>query len=261
MEDRTSQFAILALTALLALPASAAVPKDDKAKPRALGLKATSAPEFKETKEALTLPLEMRIDAIRARGPQGYRNLVMLMLDDTSGVEARWRAVTAIALIGQKNAKPEIETALKSREWYLRNAGLVAMSNVDRESAIKWGRKLLTDKALVVRAAAVATLTDLGDAGSVPLLWEKLRAKENYKGKQSLFIRRHIVESLARLEKHGGEPKFIAVLADPDTSLHAPAIEALERLTKQKLGDSKDPIAFKKEHWQKWWNKEGSKAL
>src|SRR4051812_42346453 len=84
------------------------------------------------TREALALPLENRLEVLRTQGPQGYRNLVLLMLDEKAGIETRWRAVTAIGRLGGNESLPELEQAMKRHEWYMRNAGLVALSNVDR---------------------------------------------------------------------------------------------------------------------------------
>jgi len=142
---------------------------------------------------------------------------------------------------------------LIDRDWYMRNAGLIAMTNVDRELASSWARKLLSDKALMVRAAAVATLAELRDSAAAPLLWEKLYARENFKGHQSLFIRRRIVEALGRIESSGGEGRFVEVLADADESLHGPAIKALERMTKRTFGSPGESPGSKRAHWQQWW--------
>lgn len=213
-----------------------------------------------DTGEALRLPLGERLSALQMQGPQGYRNLRQIMFDEKQGMEARWRSVIAAGMIGGTESKPELEQALKSREWFMRNAGLLAMVKADRAAAIKWARILLSDKAMVVRAAAVDVLGDLKDPSSLNLLWTKLNAKENFKGKQSLFIRRRIIETLAAQEVQGREAKFVSVLADQDESLHAPAIQALERLTAKTMGVPQEPVKFKKAHWQRWWKEKNESA-
>ena len=217
-------------------------------------------PKNKATQEALRLPLGERVSALQMQGPQGYRNLRDIMFDDKQTMEARWRSVTAIGIIGGADSVPELERALQSKEWYLRNAGLLAIMKVDRKKAIKWSRALLSDRAMVVRAAAVDALSELKDPSSVNLLWTKLNAKENFKGKQSLFIRRRIIETLAQLDGTGREAKFVSVLADSDESLHAPAIHALERITAKTMGEPQEPVKFKKAHWQRWWKEKSDAA-
>ena len=213
------------------------------------------------TTEALAMPLGNRVFLIRNQGPEGYRNLVKIMEDEKQTVELRWRAVTAIGRIGGIESKPELEKALTSREWFLRNAGLIALTNIDRSSAIEWARKLLSDKALMVRTAAVETIAGLRDSQSTELLWTKLYAAENYRGKQSLFIRRRIAESLATLENRGAENRFVHLLEDRDASLHPSAISALERLTAKKLGKTKDTVSVKREHWLAWGKSASSKQM
>jgi hypothetical protein len=220
-----------------------------------------AASRASSTYEALRLPLGERMSALQLQGPQGYRNLRELMFDGKQSMETRWRAVTAAGLLGGKESRPELERALRAPEWFMRNAGLIAITNVDRGWALNWSRKLLSDKALVVRAAAVDALAELQDRASIALLWKKLDAKENFKGKQSLFIRRRIVETLAQLEGAGHEAKFIAVLSDRDESLHGPAIRALERITQKTMGEPQEPVAFKKAHWQRWWKEKGTATM
>jgi HEAT repeat protein len=210
------------------------------------------------TKEALSMPLGNRLLVLRDQGPEGYRNLVKIMQDEKQPMEVRWRAVTAIGRIGGADSKPEITKALESPQWFMRNAGLVSMVNIDRDEAVTWARKLLSDKALMVRVAAVEALERMRDTESNNLLWAKLYASENYKGKQSLFIRRKIVESLAKLESKGVEGKFVRLLEDKDESLHHPAISALERLTQKRFGSSKDKFSFKREMWQSWGKEHAS---
>jgi hypothetical protein len=204
------------------------------------------------TTEALSMPLGNRLLVLRDQGPNGYRNLVKIMQDEKQPMEVRWRAVTAIGRIGGAESKPEILKALESPQWFMRNAGLVSMVSVDREAAVTWARRLLSDKALMVRVAAVEALERMRDTESNNLLWAKLYATENYKGKQSLFIRRKIVESLAKMESRGVEGKFVRLLDDKDVSLHHPAISALERLTQKKMGTTKDKFSLKREMWQSW---------
>jgi len=249
----TAQLFILRVTLLLpaflwAALTQAAVPSDV--------LTVQSSPKkilITATRDALAMPLANRLEVLERQGEQGYRNLVSIMFDDTMPMAIRWRAVTLVGRIGRRQSFPELERALTHVDWFLRNAGLVAMAHIDRDRAINWSRKLMSDKALVVRAAAVQTLGDLRDTASIPLLWEKLYAAENFHNNQSLFIRRRIVEALAILQRTGDEGKFVGVLTDRDQLLHPLAIMALEKITSTKLGTSKDPLALKRERWQSWW--------
>ena len=209
-----------------------------------------------QTLMALGLPFENRLESLKAQGPNGYRNLIAIMFDTAASMEARWRAVTAAGRIGGRLSEPELTKAYHHREWFMRNAALIAMVHQNPSQGEKWARTLLSDHALVVRSAAVDVIAELRDRDAVELLWSKLSAKENFRGKQSLWIRRRIVEALARIEERGHENRFVALLSDQDQSLHPVAIAALEKLTGQVLGepkaDFKKTVQAKAELWQEW---------
>lgn len=243
-----STFARLSLIAGVALSSSLATAAISKA-PASGAAKI----EMETTKNSLNLPLIERLQDLRAQGDGGYRNLVSLMFDKSEPMQVRWKAVTASGRIGGEKSRGQLERALKSDEWFMRNAALVAMMQLDRPTGVSWARRLMNDKALVVRSAAVDAIAQAGDVASAPLLWEKLYAKENYKSGQSLFIRRRIVETLSRMESAGREAKFVAILKDKDESLHAPAVAALERITNRTMGAPSEPLKFRKAKWEKWW--------
>jgi HEAT repeat protein len=211
------------------------------------------------TKDALDLPLIERLDSLRDQGTSGYHNLVSIMFNESEAMEVRWRAVTAIGRIAREASMPDLVKSLHSPDWFMRNAGLISIAQIDQTQGVTWARRLLNDKALVVRSAAVDTLAKLNDKTSLQLLWNRLYAKENYRGDQSLFIRRQIVETLARLESTGREQQFIKILGDKDESLHAPAIAGLERITKQHLGDPHESLQAKRAEWQQWWKSKSAK--
>jgi HEAT repeat protein len=207
---------------------------------------------LQSTKEALELPLAERLQTLKSDS-HSYENLKALMFAKGTAMDVRWKAVTAAGRVGGEKAKSDMVRALTAPEWFMRNAGLVALSNLDRTASLTWARKLLSDKALVVRAAAVDVISQSHDSLSANLLWTKLYSKENYRNHQSLFIRRRIVEVLADLDGKGHEAKFIALLQDKDDSLHEPAMEALERITKHTVGNPGEPVQFRRAQWQQWY--------
>src|SRR4051812_42518629 len=101
---------ITTLALLMAVPVFASVPKMSDS-----------------VRSSLDLPMGQRLSSLRKQGPDGYLALTKIMFDENETMNNRWKAVTAAARIGGVDAKPEIERALKSQTWYMRNAGLVAM--------------------------------------------------------------------------------------------------------------------------------------
>lgn len=231
-----------------AVPRKATSSEAAQMKP-AMGVRAISK---SQTLAVLDLPFPNRIAALRAQGPSGYKNLRGIMFDPKSKIDMRWRSTMAVGRLGGPLSLPELERAMKADVWELRSAALLAVSRFDRATASKWSRKLLKDKALLVRLTAVETLEAIQDRSSVPELWSQLNSRENFKRSQSLFIRRRIVEALAKLEATGSEARFVKLLDDGDPNLHLPAIQALERLTGQSLGKSNDPVTRRRALWQQW---------
>lgn len=240
-------------TAFISVSVSqAAIPNRAKEKasaPVELGVRVIP---IQQTLAVLDLPFENRIAALRAQGPSGYRNLRAIMFDPKSKIDSRWRSTMAVGRLGGKLSLPELERASHAEVWELRSAALTAVARFDQDAASKWARRLLKDKALLVRLTAVETLDTIQDRGAVSILWSELESRQNFKRNQSLFIRRRIVETLAKLEKAGSESRFIALLDDEDVKLHGPAIAGLERLTGKKLGAPSDSPARRRALWQQW---------
>lgn len=226
----------LAIT-LLSLSTMAAVPK-----------KAPASKIKKDilVEDALKLQVEDRIQALRIKGPNSYRELRKIAFSQEKPYELRWRSVMSMAWLGGKESVVDLEKAIEMNDWYMRDAALKGLQKVHKEKAITWARKLLNDPALVVRTAAVKVLHDLNDTASEKLLWEKLNAPENFRGEQSLWIRRQIVVALSDFAAKGTEKKFAQLLDDKDKTLHVPAMRGLERLTGKYMDE--DP----KKALQKW---------
>lgn len=209
--------------------------------------------KYLSVKEALLLPMENRASALKAQGAKGEAALATLMFDETASMDIRWKAITSAGLLGANSLKPQIKKALVANEWFVRNAALVALESIDRNEAKTWAKKFLDDKALVVRSAAVETLSRLDDRSAASMLWKKLSAKENFRGSQSLWIRKQITTALAQLDKSESHGRFIDLLEDRDEGVQEAAVKALELRTGQQLGGEKEPVKFKRAYWQQWW--------
>jgi HEAT repeat protein len=194
-----------------------------------------------------------KFEELRDLGPEVYPELRKMAFDEKRHLKVRWSAFMAMVRLGEKESLPEVAEALKSRDWYLRMAAIRVLPALDKEQAYKAALKGLDDSALVVRTAAVDTLGILKRPQSAGSLWAELYSKDSYIKKSSLWIRRHIVEALADLAPAGSEAKFIKVLDDSDSTLYAPAIKGLERLTGKKLGSADVPPVYKRHFWKKWY--------
>lgn len=194
-----------------------------------------AVPRSLQIENALRMPLPSRLQEIEKQGIYGRHELQKIAFNKNEVLENRWRALTAYGRIYKRDAQSVMERALRSPEWFMRNAALIVAPYGDREWAIKWARLLIHDSALVVRTAAVQTLRRLNATQSQDLLWEKLYSSENFRSGKSLWIRRHILEALSQFATPGQEARFVNVLNDSDTGLHSIAMSTLERITKEKF--------------------------
>lgn len=190
---------------------------------------------------------------IKTLGKGGVAALQELAFDPQEPLQTRWRATTALGQAWPKLAEPTLEKALQSDEWFMRNAALIALTHGSRKKVLEWSEKLLDDKALVVRTAAVQAIDRVSGKELSEKLWSRLNAKENFRNQQSLWIRKHIVRALSKFGRPSDTSRFISALRDGDKDLHPYAIKGLERSTGQVLGSKKTTTYWKKEKWLAWW--------
>lgn len=186
----------------------------------------------KQTQASLTRPEPQRLKELSSQGLAGYKNLSYLAFASDQTLETQWRALAAMSILGGPLSLPQLERAAAHSRWYLRSAALVGMSRVSPPRAIFWARKLLTDRALIVRSSAVETLRALHDRQSVPDLWREIYHQRNFKAGQSLWIRKNLAEAIAELSVPGDEAKLSGLLQDRDARLHPPVVRALQRLAR-----------------------------
>jgi hypothetical protein len=184
-----------------------------------------------DVKQHLRLAPEKRSTSLRPMGIAGKRALAEIAFDAKESLDLRWKAIVTLGRLDPVFARPHLETAMKSTDWFMRNAALVVVPYNERGWAIKWSRILMHDQALVVRTAAVKALTELRAIEATDLLWEKLYASENFKRGTSLWIRPYIAKALAGMARKQDQPQYLKMLQDKDSRLHVPAQLALNKIT------------------------------
>jgi HEAT repeat protein len=206
-----------------------------------------------QLEKILAEPGAQKFSQLRQMGPHVYVELRRLAFNDDSALGLRWQAFMALVQLGEKESLPEVQTALESPDWFMRDAALKVLPALDREKAYRAGVDKLHDTALVVRSSAVDLLAKVKNPNCSEDLWKELYTNENYIRHQSLWIRKHIVEALAELAPRGSEAKFVKILDDSDSRLFAPAIKGLERVTGKKLGAENVPPVYRRYYWKKWY--------
>ncbi|MGZ3773119.1 MAG: HEAT repeat domain-containing protein [Pseudobdellovibrionaceae bacterium] len=196
----------------------------------------TSTSTLISTIEVLKLPSENRKIVLHTQGEKHYQNFIKVAFSEAQPMSLRWRALTAAAQVRGAESSHDLLKASSHSQWYMRNAALVALYEVNPKEGIKLARKLLKDKALVVRSAAVDVLEKNLSPEIRDLLWEELNQKYNFKNTESLWIRQQIVGSLAKKPLNREGRLFIQLLSDKDPEVQLPAVRGLEKLTGVKLG-------------------------
>jgi hypothetical protein len=174
-----------------------------------------------------------RSDEIKRMGPQAYKHLREIMFTANEKVEHRWNATLVLAQIGGSDSLPDVEKALKDSSWFMRSAGLLATSLIDKRRGYAAARNLMSrDPALLVRASALQVLaqdTQL-DRG---YLWKELYNPLNFNGGHGLSIRQSILKVLGQNAQRSEAGKFSALMRDADTQVQALAEAGLKATYKR----------------------------
>lgn len=188
-------------------------------------------PRIELATELLKLPAPLRVQALNKQSNNMYDTLLEVVQSDEQSMNMRWRALTAAAqLRGQRSTK-DIMKFSEAKEWYLRNASLVALAEVSPESSLSIAKKLIKDPALVVRSAAVEVIGKQDGDEERGLLWRELNSSYNKRGKQSLWIRPQIVDVLAKTPKPSELGQFAKLLSDKDEAVQKFSMVGLEKIT------------------------------
>jgi HEAT repeat protein len=168
----------------------------------------------------------------------------------------RWRALMMAAEGRREKSTPDLLKASVHKQWFMRNAALVALAEVIEAEAQKLAKKLVKDKALVVRSAAVDVLQKSPRPEVRDLLWEEMNQKYNFRNQESLWIRSQIVEAMAAKPANHELKLFTKFLNDKDARVQAASVSGMEKLTGVKLGDAKTSREKMVLLWQDYSRKE-----
>jgi len=197
----------------------------------------------------LARPIDQRVTAFSALKDKGFKFLSQTAFDKKEALQTRWRAITTMGRLDAALFRKQIDQALTSGEWFVRNAGLIALLSDDRSRAIQWSQSMLRDSALMVRTQAVRNLLALNARESEPALWAALYDRSNYKGRESLWIRAHVAETLAKFSGPGRAKDFERMLLDEDIRLHKWAVNGLESATGMRMSDVKEAVEIRRQKW------------
>lgn len=157
-------------------------------------------------------------------------------------LKTRWSALMLAVEIQPENAINELMPFVESKEWFMRNAALIAIYNTDSKKGLEVARRLIADRALVVRSAAVEVLAKSTKNEDRELLWKELAHERNYKGKNSLWIREQILTVLNKNPRPEEIKKFAQLLFDRDIKTPKYILPTMEKLTSMRFGQTEKSI-------------------
>jgi HEAT repeat protein len=170
-------------------------------------------------------------------------------------VEIRRRAALTLGSLGDKGGVPTMIEDLSRATGRDRDNVVVALRILKDKRAIPALRKALKDQSPYVRSIAVAALGELKAAKAYDDIVALTRDKGN-KGSEKAGTLNCLETVPADVACYAlgalGDERAVPVLIEllPDRDLRVSALQALEVLTKQKLGN--DP-----EKWRGWWKDRG----
>ncbi len=147
----------------------------------------------------------------------------------------RWVALLQATELARGTQVEKIKSFSTNTEWYLRNASLVALNKIDHKSALVEAKKLISDKSLVVRSAAVEIISQRMTDENKNLLLVELEKKYNFHKKSSLWIRSQILSKIAEVAAEADRQIFAQYVFDTDQSMSRISAEALQKITGEKL--------------------------
>ena len=180
--------------------------------------------------EVLTLPESLRKSHVQGREDELYPQMIKIAFSNKQTVEIRWKALTMAAHLKKQSSVADLKKALESSDWFMRNAALLSLQSVSETEGRNAATALLTDKALVVRSAAVEVLGPLMDQEIRDLFWEEMDAKYNFRQKQSLWIREQLLGYLAKSPVIAEKPLFENLSKSSPAAMKTLAKNALTQL-------------------------------
>lgn len=160
-------------------------------------------------------------------------------------MSSRWGALIQAAKVASFEQLEQIRKFSESKEWYMRNAALVALSKISQNAAMTEAKKLLYDKSLVVRSAAVEIIGTHMNVENKSILATEMTKAYNFHKSSSLWIRKQIVEKMSEGADITDRDFFVRGLFDSDKEIAQMSAKILSIITGEQVDGTKQV-----EKWQ-----------
>jgi HEAT repeat protein len=206
--------------------------------------------------EFLSMPMSNSIELLKETKSLGLAKDFLATADDENlDMSTRWKALQLSAHAGGREFIPQIEKKLANSTWYMRNAALLAINSLDSIKGQQAAHILVSDKALVVRSAAVEVLKSRPETIDRARIWKELSADYNFNKGSSLWVRSQLAELLSLNPQKNEAQSFANMLEESDVRIQVAAMSSLEKVYAKKMGDDKLSHTERLKKWQQWWQK------
>lgn len=151
------------------------------------------------------------------------------------GMSRRWVALINAAKVATADELGQIKKFSESKEWYMRNAALVALNKVDKAAAMTEAKRLIYDRSLVVRSAAVEIISSNLSEENKNILSVEMSKAYNFHKTSSLWIRKQIVEKFSLAASLADRDFFVRGLFDSDKEIAGMSAKILSKITGQSV--------------------------
>jgi hypothetical protein len=135
-----------------------------------------------------------------------------------------------MAKIGQQESREDLKLSLQSRTWYVRSAGVLALSLVEEDKGVSVAKKIMQkDPALLVRASALQVLAQSSSIDR-SFLWQELYNPINFHHGNGLSIRKSILKVLSEKPEISEKERFSLLSHEKDESIKMIAKKTLENI-------------------------------
>lgn len=184
--------------------------------------------------------------------------LSTVLKDSNAKYDHRWVSARALGKIGGKAALKTLRTtAAEDKFSMMRLAAIHGLKDQNDPASYDVFVKALKDDAMVVRSAAADALGHLGDPRAVTPLIDALNREDNFYRGRSLWVRRHIVSALGKIESRAAVSVLIETLDDADHTVGTAAVASLEQVTKVSFrvpaANPQEWLARTAPKWKTWW--------
>jgi len=179
-------------------------------------------------------------------------DVVALAQEEDGDSRHRWIAIRVLGQIPADETMDVLMALTGDPQPAMRVAAVQSLSTGGSMNASAKIATMLTDDAMLVRAAAADALGTMRDSSTVGDLARALDDPTNYYRGNSLWVRRHYVYALGNIGNSAAVPALIKCFDDQDPEIVTASLESMKAIVGYDFSEGRS----QEEHieaWRRWW--------